>query len=128
MYLLCTSIPLSTRRASSIYHVLAVRTRADPPHLDANILLDKLYVLPCLCWQLLELLDVRCGRVPALELLVDDLAALEQRQVRGEEVQLLTRSRVLVGDGHLQGWERVENVELGQVQGGVVVDGLGGSW
>jgi hypothetical protein len=50
--------------------------------------------------------------LPALKLLVDDLAALEVVEVGGEVVQLLARLGVLVGDGDLEGGEGVEDVEL----------------
>lgn len=62
--------------------------------------------------------------MPALKVAVDNVAlVLEISQVCREVIDLLSGLAVLVGHGNLDDWEGVEHVELGQVQGGVVVDG-----
>jgi hypothetical protein len=50
--------------------------------------------------------------LPALELLVDHLAALKVAEVSREVVELLAGLGVLVGDGNLEGGERIEDIEL----------------
>ncbi len=58
-----------------------------------------------------EGLDCRCRRLPALKLLVDNLALLKVPKVGREVVELLPRL-VLVRDGNLDGREGIKDVEL----------------
>ena len=87
-------------------------------------LLDKLNVRTRLLGQVIVRLGGRGGLVPALELLVHDLAPLQQTKVGGEELDLLTGGWVLVCHGDLDLLEAVEHIELGEVERSVVVDGL----
>lgn len=96
-------------------HVIPGGAGADPCHAYAAELLDELDVGTRLRRQLAVGLDVRRRRLPALEFAVDDLAFLEQREVRGEVLDLLA-VRGLVGDCDLERREGIEDVELRQVE------------
>lgn len=100
-----------------VNHRLAIRTRADPLDLDADILLDELNVLARGLRQVVVRLGVGGGLLPAGQLFVDDLDSLEQLETGWERLELLARLRVLVADGDLDVLESIENVELGQVDG-----------
>ena len=122
-------------------HVLTLRAGTDVADRDTDELLDELDVGASLLGEIIlyavsvfdtykegnsetyVALAVSDGLVPAGELLVDNLKAIEDAEIGREVLDLLTSLGVLVGNGNLDGLEGVEDIELGEVKGSVVVDG-----
>jgi hypothetical protein len=102
--------------------VLSSRTYANPLNLDPRKLLNKLHILPRLNRQIIVALRTRRGFLPARERLVLHLELSQGLRVCGERFELLAVVRIRRCDLDL--FEVVEHVELGQVEGGVVVDGV----
>jgi hypothetical protein len=100
-------------------HVVARRPNANPLDLDADKLLNVLNVRARLVRQVVERLGARRRLLPAGERLVDDLDLCENVEVRGEALEALPVVRV--ADGDLELVKVVEHVQLGQVDGRVVV-------
>ena len=112
---------MSSRAAAATRQYLSSRTHgaergltasADPLHRHARELLDELDIGLRPRRQVLPLLDRRGRLHPALKLLVHNLALLEVAEVGGEVVELGARLGVLIGDGNLDGRERVQYVKL----------------
>lgn len=96
------------------------RANTDPLDLDAEVLFDKLYILLAVDGQLLKRGAFGDIAFPTLERRVLDLDLGQQVQIGGEVVEVLAVERVLCSD--LDFLEPIENVELGEVEGGVPVD------
>lgn len=113
-------LPVVPSRGSRSYdHVITRRSNANPLDLDANELLNVLDVLPCLAGQVVVALRAGGGLLPSGQGLVVDLDLGQHIGIRGEAVELLAVVRV--GSCDLELVEVVEDIELGEVERGVVV-------
>lgn len=102
--------------------MVAGRPNANPLDLDANELLNELNVRARLVRQVVEVLCAGGRLLPAGQGLVDDVDLGQDVEVRGEALEALPVVRV--ADGDLELVKVVEDVELGQVDGRVVVAGV----
>jgi hypothetical protein len=102
-------------------HGLSGGTSTDPLDANTSELLDELDVFSGVLGQSFVGVDVRAVGLPARQGLVDGLDLGESVDGAGERGDLLAVD--LVTDGNLDLVKVVEDVQLGQVEGGVVVDG-----
>lgn len=99
--------------------VVPVRPAPDPLDPDAHEVLDEQDVLLGLLGEGLEGPGARGLGLPALHSLVDDLDAFQQLRARGEARDGGAGIGVLVRHAHLDLVERVQDVELGDVEDAV---------
>jgi hypothetical protein len=108
-----------SRGSRSDDHVITRRSNANPLDGNANELLDELNVLPSLAGQVVVALRAGGRLLPPRHGLVVNLYLGQHIGVRGETIELLALVRVC--SCNLELLEVVEDVELGEVEGGVVV-------
>jgi hypothetical protein len=108
-----------SRGSRSDDHVITRRSNANPLDGNANELLDELNVLPCLTGQVVVALRASGRLLPPRQSLVVNLYLGQHIGVRGETLELLALVRVCGSD--LELLKVIENIEFGEVEGGVVV-------
>lgn len=102
--------------------MVARRTNSDPLDLDANELFNVLDVTPRLVGQIVVVLRAGGWLFPARQRLIVHLDLRQQFGIRRKALEFLAVDEVLCGDLELV--KVVEDVELGEVDGGVVVAGV----
>ena len=107
--------------SSPYYHVLSRRSSPNVFDLDSNESLYIFHVCPCVLGEVVVRFGSRAGLLPSWERCIDDLCAGQLIQVCWERLEFF--AIYFVGCGYFYRRKVIENVELGQVEGRVVVDG-----
>ena len=102
--------------------MVARRSNTNPLDLDANKLLNVFNVSPCLVGQVVPVGDARCRFLPAGQRVILYLDLGQDFRVGWESVELL--ALVGVCRCHLDLFKIIEDIQLGQVNGRVVVAGV----
>ena len=106
--------------SSPYYHVLSRRSSPNIFDLDTNESLYIFHVRPRVLGEVIVRFGSRAGLLPSWERCIDDLCLGQLMQVCWERVKFL--AIYFVGSGYFYRGKVIENVEFGQVEGGVVVD------